>query len=124
MRAVLHSTVDTRCDELEVRINEAESTKIAALERELCSVDAVLEKLRAERGVAAEAATSLNDAELIAKNAELLARLDAAEAQLLAIPTSVVELPHVGWRLTSLRFSPLSHPLGESSIPVLSLRLT
>lgn len=96
VRAALHSAVDTRCDELEARINDAESTKIATLERELSAVDAVLERLRAQRGAAAEAAATLNDAELLGCHAELTARLDDAEAQLLVLSSCVIEPSHVG----------------------------
>jgi hypothetical protein len=56
-RAALLSAVNSRCDELEARINDVESDKIAALERELCAVDAALECLRAERGAAARQLT-------------------------------------------------------------------
>ena len=83
-------------DEVEAHIASVESSKRRALELELCAVDAVLEKLRTERGMMEEAAASLGDADLIAESAELMARLDAAEAQLLTLPTSVIEPPHVG----------------------------
>lgn len=96
VRATLHSAIDSRCDELEGRVNSAESSKIAAFERELCAVDAALERWRAERSAAAEAAASLDDAEFLARYAELVARLDGAQAQLLALPTTAIELPHVG----------------------------
>jgi hypothetical protein len=95
-RAALLSAVNARCDELEARINDVESDKIASLERELCAVDATLERLRAERGAVAETMSSLGNAELEARHAEITARLDAADAQLLALPTTVVELPYVG----------------------------
>ena len=95
-RAALHAGVNARCDELDARVTAAESAKLMALERELCTVDAVLERLRAERGAAAEASASLSDAELAPRLAELTARMDAAEAQLLTLPTTVVEPPHVG----------------------------
>jgi hypothetical protein len=84
-RAALLSAVNSRCDELEARINDVESDKIATLERELCAVDAALECLRAGRGAAAEASASLEDSELAARDDELTARLDAAESQLLAL---------------------------------------
>ena len=102
-RAVLRSTraslifaVNSRCDELEAFIAAAESTKVAALERELCTVDAALESWRAERGAVVEAAATLQDDELPSQRAVLTARLDAAEALLHALPTTVVEPPHVG----------------------------
>lgn len=91
VRAALHSAVDSRCDELEARIHSAESTKIAALERDLCTVDTALELWRAEQRAAAEAAASLDNTDLVARQAELLSRMEAAEAQLLAISTCVLE---------------------------------
>ena len=96
MRAALLFAVNSRCDHLEAGINAAASFKISALERELCGVDAVLEKLRAERGAAAEAAATLSDSAIVARHAELTARLDAADAQFLALPTTSVEPPHIG----------------------------
>lgn len=83
------------CDELEARFSAAESTKVVALERELCAVDGVLESMRAERCAVGEAATSLSDADLVAQHSELMARLDAVDTLLLALPTSVVEPPHL-----------------------------
>lgn len=96
MRAELHSAVDSRCDELEGRIVAAETAKVAALERELCSIDTSLELWRAERSAATEAAASLDDEELLAQHSELTARLDAAETQLFALPTYIVEPTTVG----------------------------
>lgn len=55
------------CDELEAGIISAEYVKRAALERELCVVDAALERLRTERGGVIGAATSLSDDELLAR---------------------------------------------------------
>ena len=51
----------SHCDELESRVESAEASKRVALERELCAVDAALERLRAERGVVSEAVASLSD---------------------------------------------------------------
>ena len=51
----------SHCDELESRLESAEASKRVALERELCAVDAALERLRAERGVVSEAVASLSD---------------------------------------------------------------
>ena len=81
------------CNELESCVELTEASKRVALEHELCAVDAALEHLRAERSTASDVAASLCDSEL---EAELTARLDAADAQLLALPTTVVEIPHVG----------------------------
>jgi hypothetical protein len=85
-----------RCDELESRIEATETFKRVALEHELCAVDAALERLREERSTGAAASASLDDAELEAQLIKLTGRLDAADAQLLALPTTVVEPPHVG----------------------------
>lgn len=82
-------------DELEVQISSAETVKRVALERELCTVDVALERFRAERGAAAEAASSLSDDDLIACHASVVAGLDASDALLRALPTTVVEIPHV-----------------------------
>ena len=95
IRAGLISAVNSRCDELEARISAAENTKVAALERQLCDIDAVLSQLRVERAAAAEAAASLGDAELGERHADLTARLDAAEARLLTLPTCLLEPPSV-----------------------------
>lgn len=94
-RAALLFAVNSRCDHLEASTSAAESFKISTLERQLCDVDAVLEKLRAERGAAAEASASLSDAALVARHAELTARLDAADLRFLALPTTSVEPPHI-----------------------------
>lgn len=95
MRAALISAVNERCDYLARRIDDAESSKVAAFERELCAVDAALEHWRAERRAVAEAAASLDDSELSARHAELTARLNAAEEQIAALPIPVNELPHI-----------------------------
>jgi hypothetical protein len=73
-----------------------EASKRIALERKLCAVDEALERLRAERNTATDAVATLTGAELSARNTKLTARLDAADAQLLVLPTTVVEPPYVG----------------------------
>ena len=83
-------------DELEAQIAAAERGKFTALEREETAVDTVLERLRAERGAVAEAVATLSDTELEARHADMSARLDTAEAPLLALPTTVIEPPYVG----------------------------
>jgi hypothetical protein len=95
-RDVAAVEAETHCDELESRVESAESSKRVALEHELCVVDAALERLRAKRDAASEAVACLSDTELEARHAELTAHLDAADAQLLALSTSVVEPPYVG----------------------------
>jgi len=96
MRATLHAAIDARCDDLEAGLSRAESAKTAALERELVAVDAALERWRSETRVVQEAVATLSDAELVSRQAELLARLEGLEAQLRALPTAPVEPPHVG----------------------------
>lgn len=77
-------------DEPELPVYDAESLKKkrTELERELYTIDAALERWRVDRAIADEAAGSHDDAELVARHAELMARFDATEAQLLALPTS------------------------------------
>lgn len=95
-RTDLHSEYNLRCAALEAEIDAEESTKVSALEREACVVDGVLERWRAERSAVTGAAVSLGDVEIVAQLAELTARLDAADAELLALPTTVVEPPYIG----------------------------
>lgn len=95
-RDVIRGNDNPHFDELEARIALAESSKRIALERELCAVDAVLEVLRDKWNAATLAVAALSDAELLSQHAELVARLDDADAQLLALPTGVVEPPVVG----------------------------
>lgn len=83
-------------DELQTAIDDAESVKRTLLEIELCAADAALEQLRTVRGAVAEAVGSLGNTELVAQHAILSARLDTAEALLLALPTTSIEPPHVG----------------------------
>lgn len=80
------------CDQ-EAHMTTADSVKVATLELELFSVDAVLRRWRAERSAVTEDADSLSDAELVAQHAELTARLDAADARLCALPTTLVDPP-------------------------------
>lgn len=94
-RQAIPDDCSSHIEDLEARIEYAATSKRAALEREACAVDAVLELLRAERSAATGAVASVSDSELLAMHAELSARLDAAEAQLLALPTAVVESPIV-----------------------------
>jgi hypothetical protein len=82
--------------ELEAQIAAAARAKSVALEKEAVAVDAVLERLRTERIAATEAVASQSDTEFAARHSELTARLDSVHAQLLALPTSVVEPPYVG----------------------------
>ena len=95
-RDILPSEHDPRCDELEVNIDSAELVKTVALERELCAVDDALGRWRAERAAVAWAASSLGADELWAQRTKLTDLLDSVEAQLLALPTIVVEPPYIG----------------------------
>ena len=96
LRATLHAAVDARCGQLHELVCASEATKSANLERELVAIDAALERWRTERRVAGDAAATLADAVIIAQHSALASRLDALDAELLAIPTGVVEPPHVG----------------------------
>jgi hypothetical protein len=67
-------------------------SKTAALERELISVDAALERWRADSGVVRETVASLSDADLEEQYASLSSRLDNTEAQLQADRERALEL--------------------------------
>ena len=95
-RFSLHAAVDDRCDELAIKIESTEASKVASLERELVTVDAALERWRAESGAVREAVSTLSDAQLDAQFATLSACRGEMEAQLQALPTAVVEPPFVG----------------------------
>ena len=95
-RLALHAAIDTRCNELAARVDYVEEQKVAALERELVSVDAAHESWRAESTAVREALSSLSDAELEAQFTTLSSRMDGMEAQLHALPTTVMEPPLVG----------------------------
>ena len=97
-RLAIHASIDTRCDELERRIRDAGAVKNAALERELIAVDAALERWRSDSAIVREAVAGLPDVALVAQHTALLARLDGAEAQVLALPTAVIEHPMVSLR--------------------------
>jgi len=95
-RAALHAAIDARYDTLEQGIADAVSSKTAALERELCTIDGVLESWRAGCSGMRETLASLHDAELMEQQVVLNARLDDLESQLRALPTAPVEPPVVG----------------------------
>ena len=65
----------SHCDELESCVELTEASKRVGLERELCAIDEALERLRDGRDAAAEAVASFCDSELVARHAELTARL-------------------------------------------------
>jgi len=94
-RASLHAAIDLRCDALEREIMTAERAKIAALERELVSVDSVLERWRADCGSMRETLAAVPDVELAGKQAALTARMGDLESLLQALPTAPLEPPVV-----------------------------
>lgn len=98
-RAALHAAIDERCDELKTQVDKAESSKISALERQLNLVDDALQRWRSQRSAAAEAAASLDDDEFAERHAELNARLDDAESQLVSLRVDPVVLPHIELQL-------------------------
>ena len=93
------AAVDSRFDELAARIDLLAASKAAALERELVTVDAALERWRADSGAVLEAVSSMPDADLALQYASLLSRLDDMEALLQALPIAVVEPPVVGLQI-------------------------
>ena len=96
LRSSLHDAIDARCNELECRINSSEAAKVAALERELVTIDAALERWRSDGTAVGAALASLSDTDLVVQQATLTSRLDDLETQLMALSTSAVELPVVG----------------------------
>ena len=95
-RAALHSAIDARFDRLGADIDSAETTKTAALERELVSVDAALQRWRSESGAVHEWLLSKSETGNVDLHVDLSSRLDSMEAQLQSLPTAVVEPPFVG----------------------------
>ena len=95
-RSALHAVIDARCDELAATIDSAELDKVSALERELVGIDAALEGWRTDFKVVREAVSSLSDEDVVMQHDYLSSRVDEIEAQLLALPTAVVEPPFVG----------------------------
>jgi bacterioferritin (cytochrome b1) len=91
LRTTLHIAVDARINELLENITTAESAKIAALERELERLDAVLERTRREHAAAREAVASSSDVELNALSADLSSRLKDVSALLATLPHGPVE---------------------------------
>ena len=95
-RLVIHAAIDARFDDLDVQVNAAEAAKAAALDRELVTVDAVLERWRAESTAFNATLEELSDSELETRHATLTSRLDDLELQLQGLPTAALEPPIVG----------------------------
>ena len=91
MRALAHTSVDTRFDELQEALAAAKNTKVSALERELVTIDDALEQTRREHAAAREAATTLDDDAFIAAYDGLIAKLDAVDATNATLPVGPVE---------------------------------
>ena len=96
MRSAVHSAVDARFDELVACVDTTEETKTVALERELVAVDAALERWRTEPREARDAGSALTGKAENASHPTMSCGLGDIEAQLQALPTSVVEPPLVG----------------------------
>jgi hypothetical protein len=91
LRATLLAAVDARINELLARVASAESSKIAALERELERLDAALELTRREHAATREALESRADVDTAALSAALTASLDGIDALLATLPHGPVE---------------------------------
>jgi len=96
MRAVVHAAIDSQFEEVERSIHAVEASKAAALERELISIDAALERWRSDIRSFHDDVAALSDPELTAQHATLTSRLDAMQSKLLLLPTAVVEPPILG----------------------------
>jgi hypothetical protein len=91
LRTTLHIAVDSRINELLAIVTTAESTKIAALERELERLDAVLVRTRREHAAARESLTVKSDDEIATLSTTLTASLDGIDALLATLPHGPVE---------------------------------
>ena len=95
LRMTLHAAVDERIEFLERNVNNAEASKIAALEQELIRADSLLERWRTESLEIKKAASTLGDADFALQHAALTSRLDSMATMLRALPTAVVEPPFI-----------------------------
>ena len=95
-RSALHAAIDVRCDELGACISAAEASKVAILERELVTVDTLLERWRPASGAAREHEISVVHGGFEAPRADLSSGLDELESLLHALPNAVLEPPLVG----------------------------
>jgi hypothetical protein len=91
IRAVFHAAIDARIDKLVAQVRAAESSKAAALERELERLDTVLERTRRDHAAARLVVDGKGDDELFAAAAGLSSRLDDVDALLDALPHGPVE---------------------------------
>jgi hypothetical protein len=91
LRKTLHVAIDIRIDELLGTVASAESSKVAALERELEQLDAALERTRRENAAAREALTSKSDDEIAALSVALTASLDGIDTLLATLPHGPIE---------------------------------
>lgn len=94
--SAMHAALDVRREELDASVSAAEAFKVTALESELVAVDTALERLQRTRKSVRDVVATRSDNELVAQHAFLSSLLDDSEAQLRALPTAVVEPPHVG----------------------------
>lgn len=81
-RQSIHAAVDSRFDELEMKVNSMAAAKSAALERELVTVDAALQRWREDGSSICTTMSAVSDAELDAQHAALSSRIDDMEVQL------------------------------------------
>ena len=95
LRSTVISAIGARFDELNARIDSADASKTASLEREFVAVDAALERWRAASGAPLDAVSALTIQVPSTHHAALSCRLDDMKAQLQALPTAVVEPPFV-----------------------------
>lgn len=127
-RASLHAAIDARCDELGVKIDSTKAAKVASLESELVGVEAALVLWRSASSNVLEALSLLPDTALEAQYASLSSDLDEMEAQLKALPTSVIETPLVGLLadapLLLTRITSFGHVLAPLSVTAADLTIT
>ncbi len=91
LRALTHSAVDVRFDELIGNTTLAENIKISTMERELLRVDDALEQTKREYKSAREAAKELDDDGFAGAYDAILAKLSAVDAANMKLPIGYVE---------------------------------
>ena len=94
MRRAIHAAVDARFDELAANLSSVEREKTVALERELISVDACLERARLERASVQDVVASPSG---VGVTSELISRLDTLDRELHALPTSPIEPDYISF---------------------------
>jgi hypothetical protein len=93
LKATLYAAVDRRMDVLSAELDTRATDALSSLGLQLSHADALVNHARAERQAVREAAAALCDADLVAHQAALTARLDNLEDQFQELPRVPVVSP-------------------------------